>query len=661
MVTTPRSAAPALSHALAAIDRRCDGAHAQDGVGFSKIDGPFARDLLALDPARWSWKQTRAAWVLLAKYKRQLGEMGIDFASLPEPERAEDVRTPADYKAASRVLVDEHGFLLVFDFNRDLNDRIKRAFKGAFWDGRARGWRVPFGAENARTLRAFIGAEGFTATEHAELRLLDELDRAAAVEEAERIAMRVNTDTIDLSRFAGTLRPYQRETVRYGLRQKRCIYGLEVGLGKTASAIATYAASGERGPLVVVAPAVKKLDWKLEIERFLPGSRVLVVNGRKRLTSYDADAIVLNYDIASGHVAAIREAHPSVFVVVDESQAIKTRQAARTKAVQALCEKQQWVLLLTGTPVMNRPSELAEQLRAMRQLSAFGGWYEFMTRYAGGRRGTFGWEFDRPPASALKLLHEKLVAHCYVRYDKAGVMPDLPAVQRTIVPVEITNRAQYGAMEDDFIGYLLENAGDEAAMRAERAEQLVKVGALKQVAAEGKVRAALDWIREFLDDTDQKLIVFSGIRSVQSALALAFPTAARIFGEDSGPARQAAMARFQEDPACRLILCSSAAASTGITLTAASNMLILDFLWTPAAHDQMEGRAYGRVNDPHGLNAYYMVGIDTIDEEIARLLDEKRSLVTTVITGEGGDDGADAHILSDLIEAMAAKRAAARG
>ncbi len=645
MVTTHRTTSDALTEALATLQSQCDGAVDRDGVGFNRFDAPFARDMLARSATAWTHKQTRAVWAMLAKYRFQLAQAGIVYADLPEPIRPDDVRLPAIEKLPRRITADNHSFVLSFDFDRAANEAVEQTFPGARYDSNIRAWRVRFTPENVRALPEFAQTHDFSVERSAELQALDTIEAAGVVKTAQQIV----TD-VDLSRFNGTLRPYQRESVEYALWQHRCLLGLEVGLGKTPVALATYAASGFEGPLVVVVLAVKKLDWEAEIQRFLPGTSVLVVNGTKKLASYEADAIVVNFDILHAHVAALCERYPTRFVVVDESQAIKTRNSRRTKAVQRLAEQQEWVLLLTGTPVLNRPAELAEQLRAMRRLPAFGGWFKFMTEYAGGRQGRFGWEFDRPADGALKRLHTKLKETCYVRFGKAEVMPDLPPVQRSIVPVEISNRRVYAAMEDDFIGYLMDNVDDEAAMRAARAEQLTRVTALKRCAAEGKVKAATAWIEEFLENSDQSLIVFSGVREVQKSLYEAFPGSVRIFGEDSAEQRQEAMRRFQNDDACRLIICSIKAAGTGITLTAATNCVFTDLPWTPAEVEQGEGRAYGRVNDIHGLNSYFLIGVGTVDEDIAYLLDSKQNLIDAVTTGDVNDQDVFGALLERMIE-----------
>jgi SWI/SNF-related matrix-associated actin-dependent regulator 1 of chromatin subfamily A len=97
------------------------------------------------------------------------------------------------------------------------------------------------------------------------------------------------------------------------------------------------------------------------------------------------------------------------------------------------------------------------------------------------------------------------------------------------------------------------------------------------------------------------------------------------------------VARFQEDPECRLIVCSLDAAGIGITLTAASNVAFLEMGWTPATHDQAEDRVH-RIGQHNAVTAWYLLAADTIDERIAAVVERKRRLVRAASDGTPHDD-----------------------
>ena len=193
-------------------------------------------------------------------------------------------------------------------------------------------------------------------------------------------------------------------------------------------------------------------------------------------------------------------------VVLDESHYIKNYKAQRTKNVTEIGKNAAIKLCLTGTPILNRPQELLSQLGFLDRLDDMGGFWHFAERYCNAQKTQWGWDFSG--ASHLEELNEKLRQHCYIRRNKADVLKELPPKQRTFVPVEITNRRDYGKAERDFFGWLKKHVAEDKkfsksiahlkgqakanAMRerafskeqaALRAERLVKIEALKQLAA----------------------------------------------------------------------------------------------------------------------------------------------------------------------------------
>lgn len=271
-----------------------------------------------------------------------------------------------------------------------------------------------------------------------------------------------------------------------------------------------------------------------------------------------------------------------------------------------------------------------------------------------------------------------LVSNCYVRRTKAQVLAELPAKQRVAVPLELSNEAEYRRAERDVAGYLRDRAaeharedavrdgadlfaaeararaaGNRASSAAETAQQLVRIEALKRLAAEGKLRAAIGWAQDFLDAAEgEKLVLFAHHVDVQQRLYDAFPGAARLMAEDSVQERQANVDRFQTDPACRLIVCSLTAGGVGITLTAASNVAFLELAWTPASMSQAEDRVH-RIGQRDAVTAWYLLAAGTIDEDIEALLEAKRAVVDAATDGTEAATGES--ILNDLIARLEAK------
>ena len=470
------------------------------------------------------------------------------------------------------------------------------------------------------------------------LELLQEV-REQHARAAGLVALSGATDAqLDVCGLGGELKPFQRAGVSYLLAQRRAFLADEQGLGKTIEALATLEADSAY-PAVVVCPASLKLNWLRELERWLPDRSVqaLVGTGPARSTAgpsclaAGAEITVVNYDIVAARLGELRSLEPRA-LVLDESHYCKNAAAKRTQAVQrlsAVMPHDGLVLALTGTPVMNRPAELISQLRILGRLGDFGSGAQFGKRFRG-------------PDAHLRL-HWHLRSRCFVRRLKADVLPQLPAKRRAIVPVELDNEPEYRLAERDLIAWLQSQPLDLGELRAKvaaalRAERLVRLNALKLLAARGKLAAALAWIHDFCS-SGERLVVFAHHREIQRALLGRFPSALHILGEDSHAARDAALRAFQapDGPENQLVVCSIEVAGQGLTLTRSSNVVFLELDWTPAKHDQAEDRCH-RIGQEDSVNASYILAAGTIDETISTLLERKRAVIGAVTDGREDDE-----------------------
>jgi hypothetical protein len=444
------------------------------------------------------------------------------------------------------------------------------------------------------------------------------------------VALSAATDVaLALPQLGGELKPFQRAGVQYLLKQRRSFLADEQGLGKTIEALATIEADGAY-PAVVVCPASLKLNWMREIERWLPARSAQMLEGNHGAVG-TADVTVVNYDIVGARVESLTALAPRA-VVLDESHYCKNPGAKRTQAAQQLCAavaRDGLVLALTGTPVMNRPPELISQLRILGRLGDFGSGAQFGQRFRG--------------PDAHQRLHWHLRARCFVRRLKADVLPQLPAKTRAVVPVALDNEPEYRLAEQDVIAWLRSQPFDLRELDAKvaaalRAERLVRLNALKLLAARGKLHAALHWIHDFLS-SGEPLVLFARHREIQRGVLERFPDALHLLGEDSQRARDQAVRSFQSPDTIgsQLIVCSIEVAGQGITLTRSSNVAFLELDWTPAKHDQAEDRCH-RIGQQDAVNATYLLAADTVDETIATLLERKRAVIGAVTDGRAQDE-----------------------
>ncbi|MEA2401092.1 MAG: SWI/SNF-related matrix-associated actin-dependent regulator of chromatin subfamily A-like protein 1 [Thermoleophilaceae bacterium] len=496
--------------------------------------------------------------------------------------------------------------------------------------GRDGSWAVAVPADPALAprLSEFVAARPDLRVDERVAEVLEELtaeyDRASVT-----VALSHAEDAeLDGLELGGELHPFQRAGVRYALERRRTFIADEQGLGKTVQALAAIEAD-DAFPAVVVCPASMKLMWEREGSRWLPNRSIAVLDGRTERTwteeTAKAEIVVLNYDILEAHAERLARLQPRA-LVLDESHYVKNPGARRTKAAVRLAEglpEDALRLALTGTPILNRPEELISQLRALGRLRDFGSGARLSRRFRA--------------AASDDRLHWNLRAHCYVRRTKRQVLPQLPAKRHDTVPVLLSNEQEYRLAERDVVAWLQTLPLDLRTLDAKvaaalRAEQLVRLNNLRQLAVAGKLPTALAWIADFLA-SGEPLVVFAEHVATQHAVLERFPEAAHILGADSTEKRQRAVDAFQREDGPQLIVCSMKAASQGLTLTRASNVAFLELDWTPARHDQAEDRLH-RIGQESAVTAWYLLAPDTIDETMAELLERKRSVIDAVTEGQ---------------------------
>jgi SNF2 family DNA or RNA helicase len=454
-------------------------------------------------------------------------------------------------------------------------------------------------------------------------------DHDAAIDDVRRSRATTGPELEVEDRLGGELRPFQRAAVAYALSSRRCFLADEQGLGKTVEALAALEADGAY-PAVVVCPASLKLNWRREIEHWLPHRSVTVVSGTTGVHEA-ADIVVLNYEIVHAHRARLGLRQPKA-LVLDESHYVKNPRAKRTQAVRRLVgalAPEALRLALTGTPVMNHPEELIAQLRVLGRLEEFGSGARFARRFQG--------------AGAEERIHWHLRRTCFVRRLKAEVLPQLPAKRQVVVPVALENEREYRLAEQDVISWLREQPLDLRELESRvaaalRAERLAQLNTLRRLAARGKLGPALSWIHDFLE-SDEPLVVFAGHREVQDLVLERFPDALHLLGRDSVDAREATVREFQEGEGPQLLVCATRVAGQGITLTRASNVAFLDLEWTPAMHDQAEDRLH-RIGQQDAVTAWYLLAAETIDETMIELIARKRGIVGAVTDGRRDETAA---------------------
>jgi SWI/SNF-related matrix-associated actin-dependent regulator of chromatin subfamily A-like protein 1 len=425
----------------------------------------------------------------------------------------------------------------------------------------------------------------------------------------------------------GSLYPHQADGVAFLLSKKRAILADDMGLGKTRQAIVAMEAGGPEGTILIVCPASIKLNWKREI-LMVDDKATIEVLGIDTNQTETPRWIIINYDILSKHADRLH-AIDWAGVILDEAHFIKNASKRTTHCLKLLGVQAEakaaligpeFVFLLTGTPMTNRPKDLFNLFRCVGH-PASRSFLSFAKRYCDAYRNDYGWVTTG--ASNLDELN-LLMKEVSIRRMKDEVL-NLPPKVRSWVPVDISgSKAALNAID----GFLSWYSGTDPSQPNDR-EFLARLTNVRTALHKAKFKAVAERIKD-VTATGEKVILFTcftdGIERHKKMLG---DQAVTITGSDTSAKRTEAVDRFQSDPAIRVALCNIIAGGVGITLTAGTHVIFQDLDWVPANHAQAEDRCY-RMGQEKRVTVEYFHADGTLDGYIATLLQRKMALIAAV-------------------------------
>ena len=451
-----------------------------------------------------------------------------------------------------------------------------------------------------------------------------------------------------VSALARVLRPYQRQG--HAWLTSRLSWGLggvladDMGLGKTVqilSAIASLrAAGGQKGPVLVVAPTSVVGVWAEQATKFTPGLRVRCVGetaARRGTTivqeAQASDIVVTSYTLARLEADQWREVR-LCGVVIDEAQAVKNPRTATYRALRSMDTP--WCLAVSGTPIENSLGDLWSIL-SLTCPGLLPAW------------DTFTQKVRRPIESGDVDMLERLtsyVAPFILRRTKEQVATDLPDKIVDVVRVELGKEHrriydQYLARERARILDLL------AEPDANRMSVLASITRLRQLALDPALvedsyahvgSAKVEYVADRLDEIvplGHRVLIFSQFTSflarIRHVLERRGVSVVQLDGSTRN--REEVVERFRSGVS-QVFLISLKAGGSGLTLTEADYVYIMDPWWNPAAEEQAIDRAH-RIGQTKKVNVYRLVAADTIEAKVVELQDRKRRLISSVMNGTG--------------------------
>lgn len=467
--------------------------------------------------------------------------------------------------------------------------------------------------------------------------------------------------------IASLLRPYQQRGLDWLVFCRRaglgCVLADDMGLGKTIQALAAV-----QGRTLVVSPTSVLFNWAAEIARFRPDLSVHQYRGSRRTVDPNVDITLTSYPLLRNDIDDLAEVEWDT-VILDESQTIKNPESQVARAAYRL--RAQWRLTLSGTPIENRLEELWSQLH-------------FTNPGLLGARGDFIERWAEPiglgdQATAARL--RERIRPFVLRRMKREVAPELPPRTDAILYVELNEaeRVTYDAIraatQRDVVAMLEAGGGVFAALEALlRLRQAschlallpaqMRVGSPRVEAVDedsdgesealllgsSKVARLMNALSD-LTAEGHRALVFSQWTSLLDLIEPHLNAAAIGFVRLDGTTRDRAkvVEQFQNDNGPPVMLLSLKAGGTGLNLTAADHVFLVDPWWNPAVEEQAADRAH-RIGQDKPVLVYRLVAKDTVEERILELQAKKRSLADSAL----GDAGKATAITRDDLLALLA-------
>lgn len=468
-------------------------------------------------------------------------------------------------------------------------------------------------------------------------------------ERREKLANMTEIPVLDVpDTVKATLRPYQLVGFSWlGFLQEFQWGGIladDMGLGKTLQVITLleyyYQNNPEADPSIVIVPNSLLFNWQNEIKKFIPERSYYVYHGTKRRdqeTIAKAAIVLTTYGTAMADFSFLQSLSFS-YMILDESQMVKNRNSKRFEYLFSI--KASFRIAMTGTPIENGIQDIYAQM-TMVNPGFFGNYRNFNKMFK-----SLG---DVEEADVPLMNLQKMIAPFILRRTKKQVALDLPDKTETILYLDMKHeqRKLYDSYREKYRVEIEENLNREDASRSkflaiealQKLRQICNLPSMLIGTSHLAISAKLDFIDEIMEEVspNHKILLFSSYTSMLKLVAQRIEKSSigytYLDGKMKQEQRQLAVEIFQNDDTCRVFLISLKAGGTGLNLTAADYVYILDPWWNPAAEAQAIDRCYRIGQDKHVM-AYKIVCRDSVEEGILELQESKKRVAEGVILDE---------------------------
>lgn len=432
----------------------------------------------------------------------------------------------------------------------------------------------------------------------------------------------------------------------------------DMGLGKTLQAITflQYLKLKDKKclPSLIIAPTSLIFNWRNEIEKFCPSLKLLTFVGPNRMELKDQflkyDLVISTYGSLLNDIEMMQNFRFN-YVILDESQAIKNPNSKRYKSVKLLNSYGR--LVLTGTPIENNTFDLYAQMNFINP-GLLGNMTHFKTEFSDA--------IDKEKNVEASQLLGQMIAPFLLRRTKEQVAKELPEKTESIIYCEMEKeqRKVYDAFKNKYRDYLLHKIDENGVENAQMyiLEGLTKLRQICNSTAMindeedyGNHSVKLDLLIENIKEKtgSHKILVFSQFVKMLTIIKnrLDEDQISYEYLDGQTQKREDRVNNFQTNSNIRVFLISLKAGGTGLNLTEADYVFLVDPWWNPAVENQAIDRCY-RIGQKQKVMAYRMICKDTIEEKIVALQGKKKAVASSIISIDEEKKSFDINMVKSL-------------
>lgn len=472
----------------------------------------------------------------------------------------------------------------------------------------------------------------------------------------------------------------QKEGIKFLLQNKKCILADSMGLGKSLQAVIA-AMETKCDKILIICPASLKSTWKREISIYNDPSTVTIINGSewKKTEKYT----IINYDILdnfykiptdivyedkigedgkkqkvpvmvkSSNGTLVPKTRKSLkkdkikecldksplflenfdCVIIDEAHKLSNNTSIRYKVISDFLKrsKPNYVFLLTGTPLTNRPMNLYHILKLI-YAEVTRDYQYYVKRYCDGKklRLKTGKEITLSGgATNLDELKEK-IKHVYIRRMLSD-MTDMvnKSIETRYYDLSDVQMQRYEELWDEYVKAQQEQGNDDS----EEYRQLVEGILVRQYLAKEMISNTIQLVDEKIEDNEKVIIICTFTEEINELKKYYGDKCVVYDGKMTLKQKDKAESEFMNNPKIKVFIGQIVACSVGLTLTAAHTLVFNSYSWLSAENKQAEDRIY-RINQTEDVTCIYQLFNDSISQHMFEKVMEKQLIMNNVIKSE---------------------------